>query len=411
MKKNIFVRILAGLGGISLWLLALCALAETFFRLPVTAKIGQLLGAGTPVAVLLALLAAIALAVFGTCCLMMLSSKRSASRKGFVMQKGENGLIGVSVKSIEGLVQTCVNQHEVVENARIAVVERRDGIVILLNIEEAAGVNIPLAVGALQKQIKQYVGTCTGVDVQEVRVMVESTERSVTESPFTVEKPVVLTTAATAAAAAEMQREANAVPETPAPAPEVMQPAEEAPANEAESVPEVPAAEEVPQPEEAPGQGSSVPTVSIPVVPVAPIIPVMPEIPVVPVAPIIPVMPEIVVEEDDRPLHQRLFGMEEEPVFVPAPPELVLELQPETAEEEAPEAEEVPAAEVPAEEPTVMEIEANAVLEVVEAIAEEETLAEDEYADEETAEFDEEVLAEEAALDGAEEAEIPRADI
>ena len=39
MKKNIFVRLLAALGGIVLWLLALCALAEVFFRIPLTAKV------------------------------------------------------------------------------------------------------------------------------------------------------------------------------------------------------------------------------------------------------------------------------------------------------------------------------------------------------------------------------------
>ena len=386
MKKNIFVRILAALGGIVLWLLALCALTETFFGLPFSAAIGRLLNAGSPAAVLITLLGAIALCALGTCCLMMLSGKRSAARKGFVMQKGENGAIGVSIKSIEGLVQTCVKQHEVVESAKIAVMERRDGIVILLNIEEAAGVNIPLAVGALQKQIKQYVGTCTGVDVHEVRVMVESTERSVTESPFAVEKPVVMTTAATAA---EMHRETSVEPETAAPVLEVIEPVEEAPAVEEAPVLEVPAQEEIAE-EEAVETTVAAPAVSIPVVPVAPIVPVMPEIP---------------EEEDERPLHQRLFGMEDEPVFVPAPPELVIEPQAQENEEIPAEEAEAPVAEIPSEEePT--ELEANAVLEVVEAIAEEEALAEDEYAVEDMAEYDEEVLAEEAILDGADEEEI-----
>lgn len=389
MKKNIFVRILAALGGVTLWGIALCALAETFLRIPVTAKIGQLLGAGTPLAVLLVLLMAIVLCVLGTCCLMMLSSKRAAKRKGFVMQKGENGMIGVSVKSIEGLVQTCVKQHDVVERAEINVVERRDGIVILLNIEEAAGVNIPLAVGALQKQIKQYVNTCTGVDVHEVRVMVENSENSVTESPYTVEKPVVQVTAATAA---EMQREAAAVvePEVEAPVLEVAAPVEEPVVIEEAPVLEIPV-EENNVAEEPVQETVAAPTVNIPVVPVAPII---------------PVMPEIIEEEDDRPLHQRLFGMEDEPVFVPAPPELVMEPQAEeVAEEPAREIVEAAAEEAPEAEG----IDANAVLEVVEAIAQEEALAEAdeaEYAAEELAEYDEGVLAEEASLDGADEEEI-----
>ena len=109
MKKNILVRILAGLGGVTLWLLGLGALAETFFALPLTGKVGQLLAAGTPVTVLVILLAVILLFAFGTCCLMMLSSRRAARRKGFVMQKGENGMIGVSVKSIEGLVLSLIH--------------------------------------------------------------------------------------------------------------------------------------------------------------------------------------------------------------------------------------------------------------------------------------------------------------
>ena len=36
------------------------------------------------------------------------------------------------------------------------------------------GVNIPLTVNALQKQIKQYITSCSGVDVHKVRVMVET---------------------------------------------------------------------------------------------------------------------------------------------------------------------------------------------------------------------------------------------
>ena len=389
MKKNIFVRLLAALGGIVLWLLALCALAEVFFRIPLTAKVGQLLNAGTPAAVLITLVAAIVLCVLGTCCLMMLSGKRAVARKGFVMQKGENGMIGVSVKSIEGLVQTCVRQHEVVASAEINVVERRDGIVILLNIEETAGVNIPLAVGALQKQIKQYVGTCTGVDVHEVRVMVENTEDNVTESPYAVEKPVALTTAATAA---EMHREAASAvePEVQAPVLEVAAPVEDAVIVEEIPVLEISAAEEAVE-EESVQEAVAAPTVNIPVVPVAPII---------------PVMPEIIEEEDDRPLHQRLFGAEEQPVFVPAPPELVMEPQAEETVEESTE-EIVEAAEE--EAPEAEGIDANSVLEVVEAIAQEEAQAEadeSEYAAEELTDYDEEVLAEEASLDGADEEEI-----
>lgn len=354
MKKNVFIRILAALGGVTLWMLGLCALAETFFHVPVTGWIGQLLGARTPVAVLLTLLLAIALCAFGVCCLLMLSGKRTASRKGFVMQKGENGMIGVSVKSIEGLVQTCIRQHEVVHAAQIAVVERRDGIVILLDIQEAAGVNIPLAVGALQKQIKQYVNECTGVDVHEVRVMVENTEDNVIASPYAVKEPVVMTTAVTAA---ELQREAAA--------------AEAAEEVAAESLAEAPAEQEAPA--EDPIEVAA-PVEEAPAEPevIAEEAAAEPAAPAVQPAPMVmPVIPEIMEDEDDRPLHQRLFGTEEQPVFVPAPPELIIEPQTEAeapAEEAAEIAEE---SDAEPEETAEEAVTADAVLEVVEAIAEE----------------------------------------
>ncbi len=396
MKKNLFVRVLSALGSLMLWALGVLALAEMFFHVPVTAFAGRILSAGTPLMVLLVLLAVLAAFVLGFCGLLMLSSKRATKHNGFVMQKGENGMIGVSIKSIEGLVQTCVKQHEKIAKADIAVAERRDGIVILLSIEEAAGMNIPLAVGALQKQIKQYVGTCTGVDVHEVRVLVENNDNDAMDSPYMVEKPVVLTTAVTAA---------NLHHETPAP-----QVVEEIPAAAEIPVTQVPVIEEIPADEyplqEEPAQKT------VPAEPEEDAVPVL-EIPAAEVSvapapqavPVIPAMPEIPEEEDDRPLHQRLFGAEEQPVFVPMPPEMVLEPPVEEIPEEP--VEETVEETAEAAEATE-EIAPNAVLEVVEAIVQEEAMAEDEYALEDTADYDEEVLAEEAILDGAEDEEIPQ---
>lgn len=331
MNKSVLTRVLAALGGVALWVMGLCALAETFFHVQVTARLGALLGAGTPLAVLATLLLAIALCVCGVACLMMLSPKRAAKRTGFVMQKGENGAIGVAVKSIEGLVQTCVKQHEVVASAEVSVVERRDGIVILLNIREAAGVNIPLAVGALQKQIKQYVTDCTGVDVREVRVLVENTDDSAESSPYAVQSPVV----------PGMARPAEVSYAAPV----------EAVVPEELSVEEAPVVDEVSYVEETP----------------APVVNHH-------VAPPMPDMPE---EEDDRPLHQRLFCAEEQPAFVPAPPELVIEPQAEEESAEEAPVEEEAADESPVEAPAE-EIDPNAVLEVVEAIAQEDALLEEE---------------------------------
>ena len=365
MKKNIVLRILTALSGLILAASGLLVVAEAMFHAPVTECARKLLFAHTPRTVLIALLATVALLGLGVSCILLAFARNNGKRKGFVMQKAENGAIGVSVKSIEGLVKTCISQHEVIGKADISVMERRDGIVIFLRIEEAAGLNIPLAVGALQKQIKEYVGTCTGVDVREVRVLVENNDKDAGGSPYAVEKPVLLPgMAVEAESVAEIPTEEIAEVVTEEEAPEIM--------------PEAPVLEE---------------SVEESAEPVA-----------TPSVPVLPLMPEMIEEEDDRPLHQRIFGAEEQPVFVPAPPELVVESQAEeNPEEPAAEVVEEAAPEVPAEEAeAVEEIDANAVLEVVEAIAQEAEISEEEELDD-YAEYDGEVLAEEALLDGEDE--------
>ncbi|MBQ8201383.1 MAG: alkaline shock response membrane anchor protein AmaP [Clostridia bacterium] len=294
MKKSIPIRVLTALSGLLLVTLSACVLAEAFFRVPVTEVLSGLLGSRSPLAVLGTLVIALALLALGAGCLCMLLPHRKSDKRGFVMQKTENGPIGISIRAIEGLVQSCVQQHEAIAQADVSIAESRDGIVILLNIDQAAGVNIPLSVGALQKQIRQYVTACTGVDVQEVRVMVENNAPALAASPYAVQETA------------------------PIPAAPVMESYAEAPAVETAAEIAAPAAPAV---------------VAAPVA--AP-----------PVMTTMPVMPE---EDDDRPLHQRLFGTEDEPAIVPAPPELMMEAasgeQTERAGEEAAE----DAAEEPAE--------------------------------------------------------------
>ena len=82
---------------------------------------------------------------------------------------------------------------------------------------------------------------------------------------------------------------------------------------------------------------------------------------------VMPVIPEMLEDEDDRPLHQRIFGAEDQPVFVPAPPELVVEPAAEAAVLDDVIAEEESAQEVT----EATELDAMSVLEVVEAVSEE----------------------------------------
>lgn len=223
------------------------------------------------------LVLAVVLAVLGEESLKRILPHRTAAQRGYVMQKNENGAIGVSIRAIEGLIRTCIEKHEAIAQADIQVQEYRDGIAIELHIIQAAGVNIPLSVGALQKQIKQYVTACTGVDVYRIGVMVENDESIEISPTYAVQDVTPLPTLA----------EAMETPKMPAPVEQVAIPAAET---------------EMVQP--------------------------MPETATAPET------------EDERPLHQRLFGMPEQPAIVPAPPEKPEEAEAPEAADDVPETDE-----------------------------------------------------------------------
>lgn len=99
---------------------------------------------------------------------------RSNKERGFIMQHTEYGDLSISMTAMENMVKKCVDTHDELKVNATRIHHARDGVVITIRIALASGVNIPIAVSALQKQIKQYITSCSGVDVKEVRVMVET---------------------------------------------------------------------------------------------------------------------------------------------------------------------------------------------------------------------------------------------
>ena len=107
---------------------------------------------------------------------------RGNRERGFIMQHTEYGDLSISMTAMENMVKKCVDTHDELKVSSTRILHARDGVIVSMRISLAGGVNIPLAVSALQKQIKQYITSCSGVDVREVRVMVE-TNNSL--APFT----------------------------------------------------------------------------------------------------------------------------------------------------------------------------------------------------------------------------------
>ncbi len=99
---------------------------------------------------------------------------RRSKEKGFIMQQTELGDMSISMHAMESMVKRCIDTHEELKVTQTRIRRMRDGVGVAIRVSLANGVNIPLTVNALQKQIKHYITSCSGVDVKEVRVMVET---------------------------------------------------------------------------------------------------------------------------------------------------------------------------------------------------------------------------------------------
>ena len=278
MKIRILDRILVFLAGVLLIAAGAAVVVGIFWDIPVADFFESLQGKST-----VAIAAACVLALLGVYCMGMMF-RRYKGKRGFVVQRTEGGELSISIKAIENLVQKCIDKHEELHVLSTGLENSRDGLVIKLRIGLASGVSIPLVVSALQKQIKQYITACSGIDVLEVKVQVETASASLKASPYAV--PDMLATPVTEKLASATQ--------------------EPAAVNSAVSL---------------------VPPDTEPV--------------------------------EKRPLHQRIFGREEQAMDVPVPPKAEPAVtQPESAEKERPEAEPAEAAEATSADATGTESDA-----------------------------------------------------
>ena len=83
-------------------------------------------------------------------------------------------------------MQKCVDMHEEIKLRNMRIYNNRRGVAVDLYISLANNISIPLAVQSLQKQIKQYLLASSGIDVQDVRVSVETTKSAAGDSPYLV---------------------------------------------------------------------------------------------------------------------------------------------------------------------------------------------------------------------------------
>ena len=107
-------------------------------------------------------------------------------KKDFVTRQTENGELRIAVVAIKNLVKKCVDAHEEVTLNSMRIHNVRDGVTVDLSISLANNIIIPLVVSSLQKKVKQYLQTSSGIEVKEVRVAVETAKDAANYSPYMV---------------------------------------------------------------------------------------------------------------------------------------------------------------------------------------------------------------------------------
>ena len=158
---------------------------------------------------------------------MVLPSKKRSSN--FAIQHNENGMVRISVKALEALVQRCLSQHPEIKVVSSSLMSDEERVRVDVHIALQSDISMPLAISSLQKQIKRYLEACSGVAVEEVRVFVDGALPANAEtpaSPFAI--PASLLSPEALAGTQENEPLLVAVDEVPAQA-EVIQ-AQEAPA-------------------------------------------------------------------------------------------------------------------------------------------------------------------------------------
>ena len=117
---------------------------------------------------------ALVLCLLGLHNICMLFARKNT--KGFITQRTDYGNMSISMKALDTMARKCINQHQELEIKSTRIYRVKNGIAVRIRLLLETGVNIPLTVSALQKQIKQYIVSCSGVDVHEVQVLVETNQ-------------------------------------------------------------------------------------------------------------------------------------------------------------------------------------------------------------------------------------------
>lgn len=101
-----------------------------------------------------------------------IKTDKSTSKNKYIIQRTDNGEINISQETIIGLAQSVADKFTGVRNVKTSVDILEDQLFIDLKGEVTPEINIPETTEELQIKVKEHVESCTGVNVNEIRVII-----------------------------------------------------------------------------------------------------------------------------------------------------------------------------------------------------------------------------------------------
>lgn len=175
--------------------------------------------------------AAVVLFIFAALLIGVILPSKKQRSSSYAVQRNENGMVRISLKAIESLVQKCLDQHAELKVVTSSLYSDEESIRVDVHVMLQSDISMPLAISALQKQIKKYLEACSGVMVQEVRIFVEGTTPATEEtvkSPYAIPASLLGMGPDALPSASQAEPAAKDAAATPAPEPETA-PAEDEP--------------------------------------------------------------------------------------------------------------------------------------------------------------------------------------
>lgn len=132
---------------------------------------------------------AVVMVLFALRLFTMILPKKKQKSSNFAIQQNENGMVRISVKALEALVQRCLSQHAELKVVTSSLYSDEESVRVDVHITLQSDISMPLAISSLQKQIKRYLEACAGVNVKEVRVFVEGATpatEATAQSPYAI---------------------------------------------------------------------------------------------------------------------------------------------------------------------------------------------------------------------------------